>query len=115
MIETLKSLFGFGPKIDYAALVKQGAVILDVRTKAEWNSTRIENPKIRHVPLSELARSGKELCQEKDVVTFCHSSVRAYHAQRMLERKGCKNVKFLDGSLAAWPYKKETIEKKKLD
>ena len=25
--------------------------------------------------------------------------------KRMLEKKGCKDVKFLDGSLAAWPYK----------
>jgi len=22
----------------------------------------------------------------------------------MLEKKGCKNVRFLDGSLSAWPY-----------
>jgi rhodanese-related sulfurtransferase len=43
-------------------------------------------------------------CEGKEVVTLCHSSVRAYQAQKLLERKGCKNVKFLDGSLSAWPY-----------
>jgi NADPH-dependent 2,4-dienoyl-CoA reductase/sulfur reductase-like enzyme/rhodanese-related sulfurtransferase len=84
---------------------QENLLVLDVRTKAEWNRTRMENPRIQHVPLSELARTGPELCEGKEVVTFCHSSVRAYHAQRMLEKKGCKNVKFLDGSLAAWPYK----------
>jgi rhodanese-related sulfurtransferase len=84
---------------------QENLLVLDVRTKAEWNRARMENPRIQHVPLSELARTGPELCEGKEVVTFCHSSVRAYHAQRMLEKKGCKDVKFLDGSLAAWPYK----------
>jgi rhodanese-related sulfurtransferase len=84
---------------------QENLLVLDVRTKAEWNRTRMENPRIQHFPLSELARTGPELCEGKEVVTFCRSSVRAYHAQRMLEKKGCKDVKFLDGSLAAWPYK----------
>ncbi|MCX5800038.1 MAG: FAD-dependent oxidoreductase [Candidatus Eisenbacteria bacterium] len=84
---------------------QEDLLVLDVRTKTEWNRVRIEDPKIQHVPLSELARTGHELCEGKEVVTLCHSSVRAYHAQKMLERKGCKNIKFLDGSLAAWPYK----------
>jgi NADPH-dependent 2,4-dienoyl-CoA reductase/sulfur reductase-like enzyme/rhodanese-related sulfurtransferase len=84
---------------------QENLLVLDVRTKAEWNRTRMEHPRVQHVPLSELARTGPELCEGKEVVTFCHSSARAYHAQRMLERKGCKDVKFLDGSLAAWPYK----------
>ena len=94
---------------------QENLLVLDVRTKTEWNRERIENPKIKHVPLSELARTGSELCEGKEIVTFCHSSVRAYHAQRMLERKGCRNVKFLDGSLAAWPYKKEKMKEKKSD
>jgi len=38
MLDTLKQLFGFGPKVDYAVLVKQGAVILDVRDKGEYAS-----------------------------------------------------------------------------
>ena len=84
---------------------QEDLLVIDVRTKPEWSRARIENPKILHVPLSELARTSADLCEGKEVVTLCHTSVRAYHAQRLLERKGCKNVKFLDGSLAAWPYK----------
>jgi len=33
MIATIKKLLGIGPKTDFAELVKQGAMILDVRTK----------------------------------------------------------------------------------
>jgi hypothetical protein len=33
MIETLKKIFGVSTSADYALLVKEGAIILDVRTK----------------------------------------------------------------------------------
>jgi hypothetical protein len=33
MINTIKNLFGFGQKVNYADLFKQGAVIVDVRSK----------------------------------------------------------------------------------
>jgi rhodanese-related sulfurtransferase len=36
MINALKKIFGFGPKTDYADLMQQGALILDVRSKGEY-------------------------------------------------------------------------------
>ena len=36
MINTLKKLLGLGTKVDYADLVKQGAIIIDVRSKGEY-------------------------------------------------------------------------------
>ena len=35
MIQLLKNLFGMGPKVDFKELMKNGAQIIDVRTKAE--------------------------------------------------------------------------------
>lgn len=35
MINTLKKLFGLGPAVNYSELVKNGAIILDVRSKSE--------------------------------------------------------------------------------
>jgi len=91
---------------------QENLLVLDVRTKAEWNRTRIDHPKIQHVPMSELARLGPQLCKDKEIITLCHSSARAYNAQRILESKGCPDVKFLDGSLVTWPYEKEVMKKK---
>ena len=79
-------------------------IILDVRTDREWKLSRIDHPNVRHVPMAKLLEMDGGFCEGKEVVTLCHSSVRAYQAQKLLERKGCKNVKFLDGSLSAWPY-----------
>jgi len=42
MIKTLKEIFGFGPSVDYAKLIADGATILDVRSKAEFSSGHIQ-------------------------------------------------------------------------
>jgi hypothetical protein len=40
MINTLKNLFGLGPKVDYADLVKQGAII-DVRSEYKQGHIKV--------------------------------------------------------------------------
>jgi len=42
MLNTLKKLFGIGPGINYAELVKEGAIILDVRSKGEFAGGHIK-------------------------------------------------------------------------
>lgn len=42
MLEQIKSLLGLGPKVDYKELVKGGAIIVDVRTKGEFQSGSIK-------------------------------------------------------------------------
>jgi rhodanese-related sulfurtransferase len=36
--------------------------------------------------------------------TWKRTSVRAYQAQQILDGAGFRNVKFMEGSLNAWPY-----------
>ena len=43
MLNTLKRLFGFGAKQNFAALVKEGAIIVDVRSNAEFANGHIKN------------------------------------------------------------------------
>jgi NADPH-dependent 2,4-dienoyl-CoA reductase/sulfur reductase-like enzyme/rhodanese-related sulfurtransferase len=79
-------------------------IFLDVRSPGEWEAYRIEAPQSRLLPLRELRRNLDKLPSDAEIVVFCHSSVRAYQAQRILDGAGFKNVKFMDGSIAAWPY-----------
>jgi NADPH-dependent 2,4-dienoyl-CoA reductase/sulfur reductase-like enzyme/rhodanese-related sulfurtransferase len=79
-------------------------IFLDVRSPGEWDIQRIEKPQTRHLPLRELRQKLAQLPKDAEIVTSCHSSVRAYQAQRILEGAGFKDVKFMDGSIAAWPY-----------
>jgi len=86
-------------------------IFLDVRSTAEWDTQRIEAPQTRLLPLRELRRKLDKLPRDAEIVIFCHSSVRAYQAQRILDGAGFKNVKFMDGSIAAWPYEISTERK----
>jgi phage shock protein E len=52
MMELLKKLFGAGAKVNYAGLIKQGAVIVDVRTQDEYKSGHIKGA--INIPLGNL-------------------------------------------------------------
>jgi len=79
-------------------------IFLDVRSPAEWEAFRIEAPQAKLLPLRELRARLDELPKDAEIVIVCHTSVRAYQAQRILDGANFKNVKFIDGSIAAWPY-----------
>ncbi len=79
-------------------------IFLDVRSPGEWETYRIEAPQTKLLPLRELRSKLDELPKDAEIVIVCHTSVRAYQAQRILDGASFKNVKFIDGSIAAWPY-----------
>jgi NADPH-dependent 2,4-dienoyl-CoA reductase/sulfur reductase-like enzyme/rhodanese-related sulfurtransferase len=79
-------------------------IFLDVRSLAEWQAFRIEAPQTRFLPLTQLRAKLGELPKDVEIVIVCHTSVRAYQAQRILDGAGFSDVKFIDGSIAAWPY-----------
>ena len=88
-------------------------ILLDVRSPAEWETNRLDVPQAKLLPLRELRAKLDELPRDAEIVALCRSSVRAYQAQRILDGAGFKNVTFMDGSLAAWPYEVFTRPKKK--
>jgi phage shock protein E len=77
----------FGPKTDYKALVKNGAVIIDVRTAAEYNSGHIKNA--RNISVELVQSRTKELQKlGKPVITCCASGTRSGMATRILKSAG---------------------------
>lgn len=91
MIGILKKLLGLGPSADYATLVKQGGIILDVRTKGEYSGGHIKGS----VNISVDALS-KNLGQFKDknqaIITCCASGMRSASAKSILKSHGFTNV-----------------------
>jgi len=79
-------------------------ILLDVRSPGEWEACRIEVLQARLLPLRELRARLDRLPKDAEIVIFCQTSVRAYQAQRILDGAGFKSTKFMDGSIAAWPY-----------
>jgi NADPH-dependent 2,4-dienoyl-CoA reductase/sulfur reductase-like enzyme/rhodanese-related sulfurtransferase len=77
---------------------------LDVRSPEEYKEKRIEDPRVKLVPLGMLRRRIQELPRGKKIVTLCKAGLRAYEAQTILEGSGFKDVRIMDGGVEAWPY-----------
>jgi phage shock protein E len=90
MIEMLKQLFGMGPKVDTAALVANGAVIVDVRTPGEFASGHVKGS--LNIPLDTLQSRLKELPADKPIITCCASGMRSGTAKSVLLNSGFKEV-----------------------
>jgi len=91
MINTLKQLLGFGPKTDFAALVKEGAIILDVRTKNEYETGHIKGS--INIAVDTLQNNiGKLKDKTKPVITCCASGMRSASAKSILKSNGFTQV-----------------------
>lgn len=90
MLEFLKKLFGAKPATDYKALMKEGAVILDVRTKGEFSSGHIAGA--LNLPLDTLGKDCVKIKKEKTIITCCASGMRSASARRLLQSKGYTHV-----------------------
>ncbi len=98
-------MVGFTPAQVKAKLdAKEDFVLLDVRTKPEWDSWHIEAPQVRWIPQTMLLEKGGELPRDKEIVVTCRSGGRSYQASRILRKLGFTNVKIAEGNLLAWPY-----------
>ena len=82
----LSNLFGGGQKVDLKNLVKQGALILDVRTPAEFQGGHI-NGSI-NMPLQTLNQGLKKLKKDQTIITCCASGMRSSSAKSILKSNG---------------------------
>ena len=79
-------------------------ILLDVRTPPELEKSRIDDGRVKHIPLGVLRSRISELPKDKEIIAFCAISQRGYEAQRILDGYGFNNVKFMDGGITAWMY-----------
>ena len=85
---------------------KEDFIFLDVRSPEEYEQIRIEDSRVKLIPLGKLREKIAELPMDKEIICFCKISLRGYEAERILKAKGFKNVKFMDGGVICWPYDK---------
>lgn len=86
---------------DAHTLVKQGALLLDVRTPGEYSSGHIEGAV--NIPVQELESRMGSLPPKKDapIVIYCQSGRRSSMAREMLMKAGYTKVHDL-GAMANW-------------
>lgn len=90
MFEAIKSLFGQGIKVDFAALKENGAQIIDVRTPGEFRGGHIKGSV--NIPLDTLSNQLGKIKKDKPVITCCASGMRSGSAKSLLISKGYTEV-----------------------
>ena len=90
MINTIKRLLGLGPKVDYSELLKQGAIIIDVRSKGEYQGGHIKGSV--NIPVDVLRNNLAKLDKTKPIITCCASGMRSASAKSVLKSNGFTEV-----------------------
>jgi rhodanese-related sulfurtransferase len=81
----LKKIFG-GTSVDFKALVKEGAMIIDVRTPSEFKGGHIKGAV--NIPLQSLQASYAKIPKNKTIITCCASGMRSGSAKSLLKAAG---------------------------
>jgi phage shock protein E len=89
MLSLIKKLFKSNT-VDLAQLIKDGAVVVDVRSKAEFATGHVKGS--INIPLEQIGANAGKLKTHNHVITCCRSGNRSGMAKRTLESKGLTNV-----------------------
>lgn len=87
MFDFIKKILRSGTSVDYKVLLSQGAVIVDVRTAAEFKSGHIKGAV--NIPLDQVKSKVAELKKKgKPIITCCRSGNRSGIAKGILTTAG---------------------------
>ena len=87
------------PDAEAHQLVADGAMLLDVRTDAEFSRGHL--PGATHIPLGQLASRLRKLDRDRALVVYCRSGTRSRHATDLLRGSGFDRVYDL-GAMRNW-------------
>jgi phage shock protein E len=90
MFDSLKKIFS-PVKTDYAQLMSEGAIILDVRSPGEYVTGHIRGS--INIPVNKLSVNLNKLkSKSKPIITCCATGMRSASAKGILESNGYTNV-----------------------
>jgi len=75
-------------------------VLLDIRSAGELAQGVL--PDAEHMPMHLIPLRISELPKDKDVILYCHSGARSYHACAYLAQQGFTNAINLRGGILGW-------------
>ncbi len=85
---------------DVAARMSAGAILVDVRTLAEWRSGHVAGS--LHIPLGRLVSQMADKPRTQSVVLVCESGSRSAIGASLLAAAGFEDVTNLTGGIVAW-------------
>jgi phage shock protein E len=91
-----------GTPEDFTAMVREGAIIVDVRSKGEYSAGHIKDS--INIPLDQLSNQLDRLDKDKTIITCCASGMRSASAKSLLLSSGFRKV-YNGGGWASLEYK----------
>lgn len=85
---------------DVAARMRAGAILVDVRTLAEWRSGHVVGS--LHIPLGRLTSQMADKPRSQSVVLVCETGSRSAIGASLLAAAGFDDVTNLTGGIVAW-------------
>jgi rhodanese-related sulfurtransferase len=83
----IRKIFGLGPKVNHHELLANGAILIDVRTPAEYAQEKPKNS--QNVPLDKIGNKLDKIKKlNKPIVLCCRSGMRSGQATSILKRNG---------------------------
>lgn len=83
-------------------LKEEGAVLLDVRTRGEYEMGTI--PGAINIDLNTIRDNLDRIPKGQKIIIFCQAGLRAYVGYRILANNGYKNIYDLSGGFKTWHY-----------
>jgi len=83
-------------------LVGEGALLVDVRERAEVARTAFDVPAIVNIPISELEQRWSELPRDREIVLVCETGARSLKATYYLQYRGLQRVSNMQDGLLKW-------------
>lgn len=75
-------------------------VLLDIRSDAEWAQGVL--PQAEHLAMHLIPLRMQDFPRDQDIVLYCRSGARSYHACMYLMQQGFDNVINLRGGIIDW-------------
>ena len=86
-------------------MIKEGALIVDVRNKSEIENVNFDVPNYINIPINELEHRINEIPKNKEIVMVCRSGERSLKTTYFLMNAGYENVSNMDGGIIKWASK----------
>ena len=80
----------FGAKVNLEEWMKEGATIVDVRTKGEFQGGNVKGSV--NIPLDQLRSGLSKLDKKKPIITCCASGMRSASAKSIFKSAGFEKV-----------------------
>ncbi len=85
--------------------VKEGALIVDVRSKSEVKNVTFDVPNYLNIPIEEFEERYSEILKDQEIVMVCLSGERSLRTTYFLMNVGYKNVYNMRNGIIKWASK----------